>query len=337
LRYDEFGEREETFMNKSMLQQLQTFMRLAGGFRASRVILTANNFAVFEHLRTPATAIDVAKIVGLDPRATEILFDALTALGLLKKTGSRYRNTDLAKQFLVKGSPFYQGDMLRHSDTLWKSWSGLDEVVRSGLPNRTGGRDHDAFIRAMHNNAVFRATDVIKAIDLRGVKKALDLGGGPGTYSMALARKGIAVTLFDLPNTVEIAREIVSDAKIGNITFLSGDFHTDAIGSGYDLVYISQIFHSLSENDNLALLAKSHDAMNPGGKIAIHEFLLEKNRAFPVPGALFSVNMLVNTTAGRCYTPQEMKGWLMKTGFKEVKTKVLGDTVVVAGNKSKGK
>jgi 2-polyprenyl-3-methyl-5-hydroxy-6-metoxy-1,4-benzoquinol methylase len=227
--------------------------------------------------------------------------------------------------------------MLRHSDTLWKSWSGLDEVVRSGLPNRTGGRDHDAFIRAMHNNAVFRAPDVIKAVDLRNVKKALDLGGGPGTYSMALARKGITVTLFDLPNTIEIAREIVSEAKIGNIAFLSGDFHTDAIGSGYDLVFISQIFHSLSMDDNLALLAKSHDAMNPGGKIVIHEFLLEKNRAFPIPGALFSVNMLVNTTSGRSYTPQEMKGWLMKTGFKGVKTKVLGDTVVVTGRKAIGK
>ncbi len=320
-------------MNKSTLQQLQGFMRLAGGFRASRVILTANNFAVFEHLHKPATASDVARIVGLDPRATEILFDALTAIGLLRKTGNRYRNTDVAKQFLVKGGPFYQGDMLRHSDTLWKSWSGLDEVVRSGLPNRSGGRDHDAFIRAMHNNAVFRAPDVIKAIDLRGVKKALDLGGGPGTYSMTLARKGIAVTLFDLPNTVDIAREIVSEAKIRNISFLSGDFHADSIGADYDLVFISQIFHSLSEDDNLALLAKSRDAMNPRGKIAIHEFFLEKNRAFPVPGALFSVNMLVNTTGGRSYTPQEMKTWLTKTGFKGVQTKVLGDTVVVTGRK----
>ncbi len=320
-------------MNKSTLQQLQVFMRLAGGFRASRVIMTANNFAVFEHLQRPITANEVARIVGIDPRATEILFDALSALGLLRKTGNKYRNSDLAKQFLVKGSPLYQGDMLRHSDTLWKSWSGLDEVVRSGLPNRSGGRDHDSFIRAMHNNAVFRATDVIKAIDLRGVKKALDLGGGPGTYSMALARKGIAVTLFDLPNTLEIAREIVTEAKIGNIEFLSGDFHTDSIGTGYDLVFISQIFHSFSDEDNLAILAKSRDAMNPKGKIAIHEFFLERNRAFPVPGALFSINMLVNTTGGRGYTPQEMKVWLTKTSFRGVKTKVLGDTVVVTGRK----
>lgn len=320
-------------MNKNLLKQMKEFAMLWGGFRASRVVLTANNFAVFEHLRKPATANDVAKIVGLDPRATEILLDALTALGLLKKTGNTYRNTEMAKQFLLRDSPLYQGNMLRHADSLWRSWSGLDEVVRTGLPNRSGGRDHESFIRAMHNNAVFRAPDVIKAIDLRGVKRALDLGGGPGTYSMELARRGIAVTLFDLPNTMEIAREIVSEAKMRNIDFLGGDFHTDGIGSGYDLVFISQIFHSLSVADNLALLRKSWDSLNPTGRVAIHEFFLEKNRAFPVPGALFSVNMLVNTTAGRSYTSQEMRLWLTQTGFKNVKTKVLGDTVVVTGRK----
>ena len=320
-------------MDKKLVKQMQEFGRLWGGFRASRVVLTANNFAVFEHLRAPATAAGVAGIVGLDARAAGILLDALTALGLLVKTGSKYRNTPLAKQFLQKDSPLYQGDLLRHADTLWKSWSGLDEVVKSGAPNRSAGRDHESFIRAMHNNAVFRVKGVIKAIDLRGVKKALDLGGGPGTYSRELASKGIAVTLFDLPNTVEIAREILAAAKAGNIDFLSGDFHADDIGSEYDLVFVSQIFHAYSADDNRVLLTKARDALNPKGRIAIQEFLLEKDRAHPVPGALFSVNMLVNTAAGRCYTQQEMKQWLAQTGFKGIKAKALGDTVVLTGRR----
>ena len=318
-------------MDKNFLKQIEEFTRLWGGFRASRVVLTANNLTVFEHLRTPAKANDVAGIVGIDLRATEILLDALTALGLLKKTGNKYRNTEMTKKFLVKGSPLYQGDMLHHADSLWRSWSGLDEVVRSGLPNRMGGRDHESFIRAMHNNAVFRTTDVIKAIDVRSVKKALDLGGGPGTYSMELARKGISVTLFDLPNTVDIAEKLIAESGIRNIDFIRGDFHSNGIGTGYDLVLISQIFHSLSVSDNLMLIKKARNAMNPNGKIAIHEFLLEKNRAFPVPGALFSVNMLVNTSSGRCYTPQEMKAWLKQMGFGGIRTKVLNDTIVLTG------
>ena len=321
-------------VKKYLAKHLQEFARLWGGFRASRVVLTANNFAVFEHVRTMATANDVARAIGLDLRATEIMLDALTALGLLKKTGNKYRNTEMARQFLLKDSPWYQGDMLRHADSLWKSWSGLDEVVRSGLPNRSGSRDHESFIKAMHNNAVFLAPDVIKAIDLRGVKKALDLGGGPGTYSMELARRGIAVTLFDLPNTVEIAEKLIAESGERHIDFIRGDFYSDDFGSGYDLVFISQIFHSLSADDSLLLLKKARDAMNPNGRVAVHEFLLEKNRASPVPGALFSVNMLVNTTSGRSYTPQEVKAWLLQTGFRGIRKKMLNGTIVLTGTRS---
>ncbi len=320
-------------MNKSMLQHLQGLMRLAGGFRASRVVLTANNYDIFERLKSPKTAAALARSLKTAPRATQILLDAVTALGLLKKTGAKYRNASLATKFLVKGSPWYQGDMLRHSDTLWKNWSGLDEVIRTGLPNRTAERHHESFIRAMHNNAVFRAKDVINAVDVRGVKRALDLGGGPGTYSVEIARHGIAVTIFDLPNTIAIARKLVKEAKVKNIDFIGGDFHEDDIGKGYDLAFISQILHSLSKDESLALLKKSYRALNAGGRVAIQEFLLAEDRAHPVPGALFSVNMLVNTTAGRCYTPQEMKGWLSKTGFSGIKMKVLGDTVLVSGEK----
>jgi hypothetical protein len=79
------------------------------------------------------------------------------------------------------------------------------------------------------------------------------------------------------------------------------------------------------------LLKKARNAMNPKGKIAIHEFFLEKNKAFPPAGALFSVNMLVNTSSGRCYPPHEMKAWLIHTGFGGIRTKVLNDTVVLTG------
>src|SRR5512147_281654 len=225
-------------MNDKSVQQLQDFMRLSGGFRASRVIFTANNLAVFEHLTTQKTVSEIAGILRTDLRATEILLDAVTSLGLLRKTGAKYRNAEPAKKFLLKKSPWYQGDMLRHLDALWKTWSGLDEVVRTGKPNRAGGRDFEVFIRAMHNNAVFRAKSVVSSIDLRGVKKALDLGGGPGTYSMELAMHGISVTLFDLPDTLAVSKKIIRESKGKNIDLRSGDFHFDDIGTGYDLVFI---------------------------------------------------------------------------------------------------
>lgn len=320
-------------MDRKLSKQARDFAALSGGFRSTRVVLTANNLRIFEHVGKGATAAELSKYLRTDPRATSILLDAVTALGLLRKTRGIYRLTTPAKQFLLPDSPWYQGDMLRHLDALWTSWSGLDEVVRTGMPNRSGGRDHDIFIRAMHNNAVLRAPKVLKALNLRGVKRALDLGGGPGTYGIALAKRGIEVTLFDLPNTADIAHEMIGKAGVKNVVFLGGDFHFDDIGSGYDLVLLSQVVHSHSALETRALLGKVFDALTPKGTIAIHEFSLAEDRASPIAGALFSVNMLVNTAEGRSYSPKEMKGWMTKAGFGRIKKVGLGDTVVMSGRK----
>jgi ubiquinone/menaquinone biosynthesis C-methylase UbiE len=185
----------------------------------------------------------------------------------------------------------------------------------------------------MHDNAIFHAPAVVKALDLRGVKTALDLGGGPGTYSIELAKQGIAVTLFDVPSTLEVATSFIRTAKAKTIELKAGDFHTDPIGKDYDLVLISQVFHSYSEEKNCALLEKANNALKRGGRVVIHEFFIGPNRAYPPVGTLFSVNMLVNTTAGRCYTPQEIKKWLSKTGFRNVREKLINDTVLVMGTK----
>ena len=318
-------------MRTPLQKDIQEFARLWGGFRASRVILTANNLGVFENIGAGSTAARLATSLRTDGRATEVLLDALTAIGLLRKAGRTYRLAPTAKRFLHPDSAWYQGDMLRHADTLWTTWSGLDAVVRTGKPNRAGSRRHDVFIRAMHNNAVLRAAAVIGSLDLRGVRTALDLGGGPGTYSIELAKRGIEVTLFDLPNTIEVAQETMRRSGTTGIAFRGGDFHFDDLGSGYDLILVSQVLHSLSVREAQALLTRVRQALAPRGRAAIHEFLLDEDRAGPAPGALFSVNMLVNTAEGRSYTPREMRAWLKEAGFGSLAVRELGDTVVISG------
>ena len=208
----------------------------------------------------------------------------------------------------------------------------LDEIVKTGQPSRKSF-DADAFIRGMHNIAVMKAAEVIKVIDLKGVKKALDLGGGPGTYSIELARKIDSVTLFDLPATIAIARDIVGKTKLKNISFIEGDFLADDIGSGYDLIFISQVLHSFSNNKNLSILRKAHTALNPSGLVVIQEHYLEPDRTKPIQGSLFSVNMLVNTHGGRSYAVPEIKGWLSSLGFRKINHTMTGDSSLVSGRK----
>lgn len=304
--------------------------RIWSGFRAARVLITANNYRVFDHLTRPQSAKTISKKLNIDLRATEILLDALTGIGLLKKQKGRYRNARIASQFLVSKNPYYQGDIIRHADTLWKNWSGLDEVLKTGDPYHKA-HDQEAFILGMHNLASLKVKDVIKTIGLRGVKTALDLGGGPGTYSIEMAKRGVNVTLFDFPETIEIAKRVTKKEKVSGINFIGSDFMGDDIGKGYDLIFISQILHAYSEKDNLQLLRKCRKALNDSGRIVIQESYISEDRTHPVQSALFSINMLVNTEGGRCYSPKELRGWLLKAGFKNIEERLIDDTVLITG------
>jgi len=308
------------------MNDAKELMKVWGAFRATRVLLTANNFRVFDHLTKSITASSLSGKLKTDLRATEILLDALAGLGLLKKNKNGYVNTATVSKFLVSNKPYYQGDILRHVESLWQNWSGLDEIMKTGKPYRKV-HNHEAFILGMHNLASLKAKDVIKKIGLKGVKAALDLGGGPGTYSMEMSKKGVKVTLFDRPETLEIAKWVTSGVK--NIDFMPGDFNLDNIGKGYDLIFASQILHSNSTDDNIRLMQKCREALNKNGRMVIQEFFISKDLAHPAHSALFSVNMLVNTEGGRCYSPDEMKKWLLDAGFKKIKSDVMDDIVFV--------
>lgn len=313
-------------------EQAQWLRMLWGGFWSSRIIITANNLGVFDQLTAPKAAPEVACAITADPRATEVLLNALTALKLVKKQGEQYSNGPLSARFLVSDTPHYQGDILRHADNLWQSWSQLDTVVKTGKPASGVSFDHRAFIMGMHNIAHLIAPDVIRAINMQGVDTALDLGGGPGTYAMEMRRQGAAqVTHFDLPDTTTIAKKMVKQADLDGIAFKSGDILQDQLGADYDLVLLSQLIHAFSTEQTLAVFQKVCHALQPGGRIVVQEFPLNPSRSAPTQGALFSVNMLVNTPGGRCYPAQEIRALLKQAGFVRASSRlVAGNSLTIA-------
>jgi ubiquinone/menaquinone biosynthesis C-methylase UbiE len=317
-----------------IVDQTVEIRKIWGGFQASRVLITANNLRIFDHLNKQKTAGEIANKIKGDGRATEILLDALAGLGFLRKQHGRYKNAAIASRLLVSGSSYYQGDIIRHIDSLWDRWQDLDKIVKTGKPSQKS-RNHEAFILGMHNLAVIRAKEIVREIGLTGIKKALDLGGGPGTYAIELALNGLMVTLFDLPETVKIARDVVSRSKASdrNIKFVGGDFLRDEIGDGYDLVLVSQILHMFSDKVNISLMKKCRRALSNNGKMVVQDFFINEARTQPVCSSLFAINMLVNTDGGRTYSPAEIKGWLSKAGFRSIRKKVLADGIMLSARK----
>ena len=318
---------------KMVDEDLLRLRKLYLGFISSRVILTANNLGIFDNLKKSASAKEISGKLKLDLRATGIMLDALTGIGLLiKNNDSMYRNAPVSNHYLVKGPRLYQGDIIKHASTMWQNFPALDEVVRTGRPARRGF-DHESFIMGMHNLTILRTESLIKAVGLKGVKTMLDMGGGPGTNAIAMSKKGVKATIFDLPDTIKIARRVARREGVKGISFIAGDFHVDSIGSGYDLILLSQIFHAFSAEENVALLRKCSAALNPAGRVAVQEFHINDARTAPPHGALFAVNMLVGTEKGRCYSPKEIKRWFTETGFKGIVIKNLPETVLIMGER----
>ena len=311
--------------------ELMELRRMWGGFQASRVIMTANELGFFEKLVKPRTSPECARLLKCDPRGTEILLDALAGIGLMKKTRNMYRNTPVCNRYLVKGKPLYQGDILRHTAHIYERWGNLDQVVSTGKPAPRRDDGFEAFIMGMHNLSISRSPELLKAIGLRGVKTALDLGAGPGTHAINMSRKGIKATIFDMPETISIAKKVVRKEGAKGIRYIPGNFHYDDIGSGYDLILMSQVLHSNSPQECAALIKKCASVLNPGGTIAVHEFPLDETRTKPPVGALFAINMLVSTPGGRTFAPSEIKGWMKAAGLKGMKQTMLSETMLITG------
>jgi DNA-binding MarR family transcriptional regulator len=310
---------------------IDEFIRdISWGYRPAILLLTANRLHIFDALAgEPSTAPRLAERLGLDERALTILLDALAALGLLRKSGGRYRCGAAVKAHLVTGGKRFQGNILEHRFNILQRWIDLPRVVREGGPakimrSRRTPEEWRAFILAMVDVSGTAAGAFVGALDLSGRKKLLDLGGGPGTYSIALCERytDLHATLFDLPETVPIAKEqIERHGLTGRIETRAGDYMADPLGEGYDLLLVSNIVHSLSFDEIVRLLSRARSAMIPGGLAIVRDFRLDESRTRPLESALFAVNMLVSTDGGNCYTPSEMKESLRRAGFARIRVK----------------
>jgi predicted O-methyltransferase YrrM len=300
---------------------IDDMMRSIRSFQESRVFLTALELDVFTAVGGGADASRVASAIGTDARATEMLLNALTSLGALEKSDGIFKCTPESRAL----GPARAG--LMHTVHLWDTWSTLTDCVKSGTTQRKVGADvrdesrTEAFIEAMHTRAKATATQVVQAVGTEGVRRMLDVGGGPGTYSMAFAQAKVDLQaeVLDLGPVVDIAQRNILQAGLSDrVTVRAGDLRIDKFGEGYDLVLVSAICHMLDEDENRDLLRRCSRSLVPGGRVVIREFILDPDRAGPPFAAIFALNMLVGTRRGNSYTEAEYRQWLMDAGCEQV-------------------
>jgi predicted O-methyltransferase YrrM len=301
--------------------------QLAAGHVEARIIQTAVQLGVFDALRSgPLEPARVASALGTDPRATELLLNALAALQLLEKTEHSFSLAAASKTYLMSDSPRSLAGMIRFDASLWNCWQRLAESVRSGQPAHAPNmyqddpQETETFISAMDSLVRARGDSEIIAqvLDWSEITRVLDIGSGPATYPITLCRAypHLRITVFDLAATLQVTRGYVASAGVENrIRLLEGDYRTDCIPGEYDLIFLSNIIHSESYDENQRLMAKLRANLPDGGRVVVKDHILDSTRTHPLVGAIFSLLMLLTTQSGRCYGFDEIKTWFEKAGF----------------------
>jgi predicted O-methyltransferase YrrM len=305
----------------------ERLLGMARGFMESRIFLSGAELGLFGLLApVPLGAEEVARRTGASLRPMTVLLDALAALGLLAKTDDRYQTEPSAAQLLGADGPGSVLPMVLHSAGLWRTWSRLTETVAPGSGNRERDlSDPDqlrAFIGAMHVVGAPVADRIVATIEPGAARALLDVGGGPGTYTLAFLRASplLRATLFDRPAVVEMARDRFAAAGLlQRVTLAAGDFYRDELPGGHDLALLSAIIHQNSPAQNVELYRKVLGALQPGGRLVIRDHVMERDRIRPPAGALFAVNMLVGTEGGGTYTLEEIEEGLAEAGFADVR------------------
>lgn len=298
---------------------------LASGYMKSRLFLTAIELDVFGQLRQRRrTLATLASELEVDARALGVVLNALCAMGLLDRNGEGFGVPESIAEFLDPTSPSYCGGGFPHLSRGWLLWSGLTDVVRRGHaePRQWDADAGRALARAMQHHAREAATKVARVIDCAAVDRMLDLGGGPGAFAIAFARRNpnLEVVLLDRDEAaLEIAHEGIAEAGLdGRVKLGRADFLTDDIGGGYDLIFLSSVLCLCGEETGARLIERVGRAVRQGGRVVIREFLHANDGIASEVAALFAVNMLVASPEGRVHRERDVRRWLESAGFEGV-------------------
>ena len=339
------------FFSPTAMTDFNVFTRMmaaASSFQEACLLHTAADFdlgtTILERESRTATASDLAELLQLDLRALTMTLDALAALGyLVKSEDARYSVAEPFVELLDSRHPATFVPMLRHMGNCMREWSQLARIVTEGKPQPKqtsilgAEADNVSFILAMNSIARVFIAPMIDDLKKHGVLdfgkeniRFLDIGGASGTYTIALLETLLQSegTIFDLPIAIREARQRFAGMPLeSRVSFAEGDFYQNELPTGFDFAWVSAIIHQFGRAESQALYAKAYRALNPGGRIAVRDYVMEPNRISPPLGAIFGINMLVHTKTGMVYTYDEIRADLEAAGFVNVKLAVPSATM----------
>jgi predicted O-methyltransferase YrrM len=260
---------------------------------------------IFEHLQTPKTVDTLSKELGTHATLTAKLCNTLVAMGFIQRKADIYCNTPVSNTYLVQGSPHYQMHMINRNGNSTTARSQVSKALKEGPINSKSQGDYADiysrdFILAMAETAVRgflqKTVESITILpEFKTAKKMLDMGGGHGLYAIAMAQANpqLDAYVLDLPPVVESAiKEYISTYGMQDrVHAVPANFFTDDLGSGYDIVYASDVLYRATGEQRLAVLKKVAASLNKGGIFATRHWFLNADESGPLNVVEFDLRL----------------------------------------------
>jgi len=298
--------------------------RLATGYMGTCALLAALELNVFDAISGKSLSTrEVAEALQLDPKPLERLMVALTSVGLLERKEGKYACSPETERYLVKSSPSYFGDYYRFQvrHCLMPDFLRLDELIRENRAVMADDwsefmGDHQKarlFILGQHSASQGAGRMLASIFDFSPFRKMVDLAGGSGACSIAACRNNPELTsvIVDFPNVLRIAEEIAAREGLSHrITTQPGDIRKDDWPEG-DLMLISLVISGFTREDQVSVFRKCFQKLPAGGKIIVHDFLMNAEYTGPVLSAMYNLTSVEGVpTSG-----EDMAGLLGEAGF----------------------
>ena len=275
-----------------------------------------------------ATASAFAAEAGLPLRSAETLLRAAAALDLAEEVApGRYALGRLGES--LSASPGI-AELVAHHRLLYADLADPLALLRRGggggqlaslWSYASGGAGPGttaaaAYSRLMAASQPLIAAHILDAVDLRRARHLLDIGGGEGAFlEAAIARHPhLSCTLFDLP---EVARR--AQVRLGaRAAVVAGDFRTDPLPRGADIVSLVRVAHDHEDEVVAALFERIGAGLAPGGRLLVAEPMAGTRGAEPAGHAYFGLYLLA-MGQGRVRTADELRALLRAAGFRKVR------------------
>lgn len=206
--------------------------------------------------------------------------------------------------------------MVRHHARAIRGWGALPERLRDEQPSQLGG-DIARVEIMLDALAVLGRESAPGAVDaclarMPDARRLLDLGGGHSMFGLEFARRGLAVTMQDRPEVVELVRRKgwLADS---DVELFAGDFFQMLPDGPFDVIFCAGVVYTMGADRNLALFRRLRPLLAPGGILALHTFL----RGTDELATLFSAQML-GAAGGASHGEDEIRDWLGQAGYRGV-------------------